>query len=91
MTQYALYRNLARAIYDLALDAVQSRNLEKLALVESIARTAFKPLREELAEHTPIFGVLEHLATPKVVDDDWWSLSLDNLNGLKETYPEILA
>ena len=64
MTQYNLYRDLARAIYALSLDAVQSRDIEKLALANSIARASFKPLREELGEHTPIYGIMEFLDIP---------------------------
>jgi hypothetical protein len=91
MTQYDLYRDLARALYALALDAVQSHDVDRLAIVQSIARAALKPLREELGGHAPILGILEFLTPPKAINDDWWSFSRDSLDGLKEIYPEVLV
>jgi len=79
-----------RAIYALALDATESRDQAKAGAVDAIARAAFKPLREELGGHTPIYEILEYLE-PGASSDDDWSYSLDNLRQLKDVYPEVLA
>lgn len=43
MTEYELNRNLARAIYALALDAVNAGDREKTAAVESIKAKCLEP------------------------------------------------
>ena len=90
MTQYDLYRDLARAIYALALDATEARDVERVAIVTSISQAGWKALYDELGGHTPILSIMEYL-DPQSSSDDWWSFALENLQELKTVYPEVLG
>jgi hypothetical protein len=94
MTKYELYRDLARSLYSIALDAIQSHDIKQVNLTGAIIRSALDPLREILGEHTPVFELLEYLtpgaSSPKP-SDDWWDFSFDGLKKLKRIYPEVLG
>lgn len=94
MTQYDLYRDLARAIYALALDAVRSRDITRVRAVQLIVGAAFEPLRDKLKGHTPAYDLLEYVDESFITTwspDDGWDVALKNLEETRQTYPEVLG
>jgi len=92
-----LYRELARAIYALALDAVSARDVEYAKEVHAIAHATFKPMADEYQASTPIFGIMECLDIDtrrihnRLPSDEEWADSLVELKELREVYLEVLG
>jgi len=93
MNPYDLYRDLARTLYALGLEAVQNRDMERVTEVNKIVWAAFEPLRIELREHSPVIDLMEYtnLATIKNWSDKMWPETLHNLEHLKTVYHEVLG
>lgn len=93
-SQYELYRDLARALYALALDAVRARDMERATWIcESTM-----PLQEPMgyvfdAVGSPAFEIVEctNVATILNFTDDIWDRNLRVLEGMKDSFFEVLG
>jgi len=93
-SQYDLYRDLARALYALALDAVRAHDMERATWVCKSTMPLQEPMFHIFAEtSSPAFEIVECTNVASILNftDDIWDRNLKVLESMKETWPELLG